>query len=369
MWNRLHALMIKELLSIWRDKKSRFVLIVPPLIQLFVFALAATLDVTNAPIAIFNEDSGKASFELIQRFKAAPVFHNLSFLQSQQEITKAIDNQQVVMVLHFDAQFSRDLLAGKEGKIQVILDGRKSNTTQIVLGYASTLVQQFNLDFAKTQAQAALPAELITRNWFNPNLYYYWFNIPNLCGILTTVIAFIVTALSLAREKELGTFDQLLVSPISPFEILLGKTLPALLVSLVEASIIIVAGIFIFRVPFVGNILSLYLSLIVFVASIVGIGLFVSALSKTQQQAILGSFLFLSPALSLSGYASPVENMPDWLQTLNCINPLRYFLIIVKGVFLKNMSVRDVLSYTYPIAIIALFTYSGAYLFFRRRLE
>lgn len=369
MFGRVRALIIKELLSVWRDKKSRIVLIVPPLVQLLIFAFAATLDVTHATIAVLNHDSGKASFELIQRFKGAPVFHNMIYLSSEKEIEEVIDTQKVLMVIHIDEQFSRNLYALKPANVQLILDGRKSNSAQIVEGYATGVIEQFNQDFAKDKNLSPLPVALISRNWFNPNLLYYWFNVPNLVGVLTMVITFIVTALTVARERELGTFDQLLVSPMQPFEILLGKTIPAILISLIEATFIILVAIFLIQVPFRGSLFSLYFSLLVFTSSIVGIGLFVSSISKTQQQAILGSFLFISPSLLLSGYATPIENMPKWLQNIDCINPLRYFLIIVKGVFLKNMPASMVLSYTWPIAIIAFFTFTGAYLFFKRRLE
>jgi len=362
MLKRIYALIIKELLSVWRDKKSRMVLIFPPLTQLLLFAMAATLDVTNASVVVFNRDAGKASFELIQRIKGAPAFHNLSYVNTQDELQYAMDTQKALAAISIDEQFSRDYYAGKSAKVQLVLDGRKSNSAQIVQGYIGKIVA----DFAKEGSLEKI--ELVERNWFNPNLLYYWFNVPNLCGVLTMLICFLVTALSVSREKELGTFDQLLVSPLSPLEILIGKSIPAIFISLIEGSIIIAAGVFIFRVPFQGSLLTLYASLLVFICSIVGVGLFTSSIAKTQQQAILGSFLFISPALLLSGYATPVENMPEWLQTINVINPLRYFLVVVRGVFLKNMPASVVFDYTWPVAIIAIFTFSGAYLFFRKRI-
>lgn len=369
MFGRVYAIIIKEFLAVWRDKKSRAVLIIPPLVQLFVFAFAATLDVKNVSIAILNRDMGKASFELIQRFKGAPTFNHVRYLEGVKEIAPVIDQQKAVMVIHIDEQFSRNLYAGKQAALQLILDGRKSNTAQIVQGYALNLIDQFSRDFAHDQGFPVQPTLLIGRNWYNPNLLYYWFNVPNLCGVLTMLVSLIVTALSVARERELGTFDQLLVSPVQPFEILLGKTIPAILISLVEGTIIILAAIFFFQIPFTGSLLLLYFSLFVFICSIVGVGLFLSALCKTQQQAILGSFIFISPAVLLSGYATPIENMPPWLQTFDLINPLRYFLVIVKGIFLKDMPAHLVWANTWPMALIAAFTLTGADWFFRRRLE
>jgi ABC-2 type transport system permease protein len=291
MLQRILTLIYKEILAVWRDKQSRFVLIVPPLLQLMVFSMAATLDVKNVPIAILNLDQGAESFELLQRFHGAPTFNKIIYLHSIRDMVYAVDNQKAAMVIHIDEQFSRNLRAGKPADIQLILDGRKSNTAQIIQGYALSIINQYNADFAALVNIKQQSTEIFPRNWFNPNLLYYWFNVPNLSGILTMLIGLTVTALSVARERELGTFDQLLVSPLQPVEILIGKTIPALIIGLIEGSIIIVAGIFIFQIPFTGSFFLLYISLFVFICSIVGVGLFISSLSQTQQQAILGTFV------------------------------------------------------------------------------
>lgn len=369
MFVRIYALIIKEILAVWRDKKSRMILVVPPLVQLFIFSFAATLDVQNITIGILNEDAGPESFELIQRFKGAPVFKEIYYLDHPAQITELIDTQKVMMVVRFDPQFSRNIKASKQADVQLILDGRKSNTAQIINGYTSRILEQYNSDTAAKLGYVLQNSELVQRNWYNPNLIYYWFNVPNLCGILTMLVGLIVTALSVARERELGTFDQLLVSPVTPAEILIGKTIPALIISMAEGTVIIMAAIFIFRIPLTGSLLVLYPSMLVFSCSIVGVGLFISSLCSTQQQAILGAFVFMSPAVLLSGFATPIENMPDWLQTVTYANPLRYFLVIVKGIFLKAMPFRIVFENTWPMAIIAAFTLAASSWLFRRRLE
>jgi ABC-2 type transport system permease protein len=238
-----------------------------------------------------------------------------------------------------------------------------------VQGYAATIIENFSNDLAAKLNIHEQQTEIFPRNWFNPNLLYYWFNVPNLSGILTMLIGLTITALSVARERELGTFDQLLVSPLQPFEILVGKTIPALLIGLIEGTIIVCAAIFIFRIPFIGSLTLLYMSMFVFISSIVGVGLFISSLSKNQQQAILGSFIFMTPAVTLSGYATPIENMPVWLQQATVINPLRYYLVIAKGLFLKDMPANIVFDNVWPMAMIACFTLTGAAWFFRKRLE
>ncbi|MEI8124962.1 MAG: ABC transporter permease [Parachlamydiaceae bacterium] len=368
-WTRILTLIWKEILAVWRDKKSRFVLIVPPMIQLFIFSFAATLDVKDVPIGILNRDNGKQGYELVQRFVGAPVFSDIVFLDSVEAITPFINNMQGVMVVSLDQEFSRKLESGEEAIVQLILDGRKSNTTQIVAGYASAIIQAFNNDFAFKAKIPQQNTQLITRRWFNPNLLYYWYNVPCLTGVLMMVVALIVTSLSVARERELGTFDQLLVSPATPFEILVGKSVPAVIIALAEGTLMIAAGVFIFRIPFAGSLPLLYLSMFVFILSIVGVGLFISSLSKTQQQAVLGSFLFTSPAILLSGFATPIENMPVWLQPLTFLIPLRYYLINAKGIFLKAMPIDMVLSNVWPMMIIAVFTLTAASWLFRRRLE
>jgi len=369
MFNRILALIVKETLMVLRNKDARLVLIVPPLMQLFIFAFAATLDVQNIPIGILNRDNGEKSIELVQRFNGIPTFNPIYYLKSVEEITSFIDQQKGVMVLSIDEQFSRNLDAKKPVDVQLILDGRKSNTVQIVVGYVSRMLDDFNQDIATEVGITLQNTKIYPRNWFNPNLIFYWYNVPCLAGVLTMTIGFTLTALSVAREREMGTFDQLLVSPLQPFEILLGKSIPAIIISLVEATIIILAGIFIFRIPFTGYLILFYLSLFVFVCSVVGLGLLISSISETQQQAILGAFGIMSPAIILSGFATPIENMPKGLQYLTYINPLRYILVIAKGLFLKAMPADIVLSNTWPMAVIALFTLTGAAWFFRKRLE
>ncbi len=368
-FNRIGMLIYKEILAVWRDKKSRTVLIIPPLMQLLIFSFAATLDVDNVSIGIVNRDSGHEAIELIESFKGSPTFKNIHFLQGMQEIGPFIDNQHGVMVLAIDEQFSRNLLAKKPATVQLILDGRKSNSAQIVAGYATSMLDTFNTNYAKRSGITLQNSAIDARNWFNPNLIYYWFNVPNLSGVLTMLIGLVVTALSVARERELGTFDQLLVSPLLPIEIIIGKMVPAIVIGLCEGSIIVLAALFFFQIPMAGSFLLLYLSMFVFISSVIGIGLFISSLCSTQQQAILGTYVFMSPAVLLSGFATPIENMPDWLQTVTYANPLRYYLIIAKGVFLKAMPFSIAIHHLWPMALIALINVSLATWLFKKRIS
>lgn len=369
MLKRIFTLIYKELLAVMKDPKSRISILLPPILQLLVFTPAATLDVKNVPIAILNRDNGGAAFELVERFQGSKFFSHIVHLQAVEEIAPFIDNQKGVMVVSIDEQFSRNLEQNMPATVQLLLDGRKSNTAQIVSGYTASIIQRFNDDFAARNEIHQQNATLVPRFWYNPNALYPWYNIPCLVGVLTMLTCLVVTTQSIARERELGTFDQLLVSPLVTLEILIGKTVPGILIGMLSGSFLMVLGRLIFHVPFTGSLLLFFLSQLIFVSSISGVGLFISSLCSTQQQAMLGTFIFLLPSVLLSGFATPIENMPVWLQPITYIIPLRYMLINSKGLFLKAMPWDIVLSNIWPMALISFLTLFIAGFFFRRRFQ
>lgn len=369
MWQRIRALIIKELIGVWRDPKTRISLLAPPLIQLLIFTFAATLDVKNVHIGILNRDNGEQGFELVQRFRGSPTFTKITHLQAVEEVAPFINEQRGPVVLSIDQLFSRNLNEKKTATVQLILDGRKSNTTQIIAGYATTIIEQFSRDYAARLDLFQQNVRLVQRNWFNPNLYYYWYNIPSLVATLSMLTCLIVTSISIARERELGTFDQLLVSPLIPFEIVVGKIIPGIIVGMCEGLLLVFVGVFLFRVPFNGSFPLLILSLFTFISAIGGVGLLLSSLCATQQQAMLGTFVVMVPSVMISGFATPIENMPHWLQLFTYGIPLKYMLVISKGIFLKDMSASIVFSNLWPLALIACCTLCGAGWFFRRGLQ
>lgn len=369
MGQGVRTLIVKELLAAWRDPRSRFLLIGPPLLELLLFTFAATQDVTNVRMAVVNQDYGTAARDLIARFEGSPNFTEVRRLRGVADIAPAIDSHGVLMVLHIGPDFSRELMAGRPGSVQLILDGRRSNAAQLVAGYAQAILDAYDRELAAQRREPQPPSAAISRVWFNPNRETTWNSVPGLVVILTAVMGLVVTALSVARERELGTFEQLLVSPLQPLEIIVGKTMPALLIGLAEATMIIAAGVVIFRVPFQGSLLLLYASMVVYLAAVIGVGLFISSLARTQQQAILGAFVFLVPAITLSGFASPIENMPDWLQWVTLANPIRHFLVIAKGLFLKDLPAVEVLRNVWPLVVIAAATLSASTWLFRHRIE
>jgi len=366
---RIVALAIKELLALLRDKKSRIVLIGPPIAQLLVFGYAATFDLNNILVAVYNEDRSAPSRELVARVTGSPHFELVGYLDHDAQIAPVIDNKDALMVLHLGPRFSEYLKRGKTAPVQLIIDGRNSNTALLALGYLRTILSDFNIDWARQHGRPGPPAALQIRPWYNDNLLSRWFIVPGIVGLLALVITTIVTGLSVAREREAGTFDQLLVTPLRPVEILIGKSIPGILIGLIEGSFILLVVVFWFEVPLRGSLGALYLGMFLFLLSAVGIGLMISSLAVTQQQGILGAFLFLVPAVILSGFATPISNMPELVQQLTLINPMRYFMVILRGVFLEGDSYGLLFNQYWPMAIIAIVTLSLAGWLFRNRMN
>ena len=362
---RIHTLIVKEFLIIIRDPRGRVMLIFPPIFQLIIFTFAATLEVTNVPVVIYNEDPGRHGQEISQRIGASNQFSELRFVARARDFTEALDQQKIMVAVHIPQDFSRRIDDRGGATLQVVYDGRKSNATQITNGYLSAIVSQYVQELSGGPGRQV---QVEARHWFNPNLDHIWATIPALVAILTLIITLSQSAMSLAREKELGTFDQLLVTPYNPSEILIGKLIPAMIVGILEALLIVVLGRLLFDVPFRGSFLLLLAAIVLFSFSAVGFGLFISTLARTQQQAILGSFMFMVPAISLSGFAAPVENMPLWLQQAVELNPMKHGLVIFKGLFLKDLPFHEVMANAWPLALIGLASLMFSGWMFRRNL-
>jgi len=368
VWHRIQALVVKELLAVWKDPRSRVVLIGPPIIQLLVFGYAATYDLQDVPVAFYVEDGGRDARELVARFAGSPVFRTAAYLERESDIARVIDARKATLVVHVGQSFSRDLRVARPARVQLVVDGRNSNTALILTGYASAIVRDFNLEWLRRHGKRMPPASLVVRSWFNPNLHSRWFFVPGIVALLTMVVTLVVTALSVARERELGTFDQLLVTPLRPIQILIGKSLAPLLIGVVEGTVIVVVAVLWFGIPFLGSLALLYLGMVLYLLAVIGVGLMISSLVRTQQQAILGAFLFLVPAIILSGFATPIANMSRAIQLLTYVNPMRYFLVIVRGIFLQGMPAELVAEQLWPLALIAIASLTAAGWLFRNRL-
>ena len=292
---------------------------------------------------MLNQDQSAASRDLVARFAGSPTFEEIATLDSDHSIVELIDSRQVALVLVIDRRFTRDLTLRRPARVQLIVDGRNSNTALLILGYANTIITDFSQVWMRDHGGQKPPAVLDLRARYNPPLNSQWFIVPGIVAVLTQVVTLLVVALTVAREREAGTFDQLLVTPMRPIDILLGKSLPGLLIGMVEATVIILATVWWFGVPLRGSLLPLYLGLMLFVTAVTGVGLMISSLAVTQQQALLGAFLFMVPSIVLSGFATPIANMPEFVQRLTVINPMRYFLNVVRGVFLEGATVHSLL--------------------------
>jgi len=364
---RLRAMIVKELWALLRDPKARVVLVVPPIMQLLIFTFATTLDVKNVEIGVLDRSNGAHAAELIQRVAGSPQFRGLVPLTSDAAVRQAIDNQEVIAAIIIEPDFDRRIAAGQTATLGLVLDGRRSNAAQILAGYVGGIAAEYGAEL-KPQMRARAGGSVVT-NWYNPSLDYMWFTLPSLVAVIVAVAGVSITSQSVARERELGTFDQLMVSPLRVHEILIGMAIPPMLVGLFNGTVFLIVAQIAFGVPFTGSYLLFFVSLLAYMLSLTGIGLLVSSISMTQQQAFLGSFIATVPLMLLSGYASPIDNMPHWLQIFTYADPIRYFLIIVQGLFLKAMPTAVVLGQTWPMLLIAFVTLSAAAWLFRARME
>ena len=367
IWTRFSALIVKELLAAFRDPKARLALIVPPLLQLFLFAFAATLEVSNVPVGVINDDWGATSEQLISRFERASAFSEIRRYASQSQAQAAIDKQEVMVVVHIDQEFSKRLAAGEAPSIQLLLDGRKSNSAQILNSSLGTIISQFGAQYL-AGAAVSPASEIVDRSWYNPNREYRAAMVPILIATLPMTMVLMIVGMSVARERELGTFEQLLVSPLQPLEIVIGKAVPGLIVGLVQSITITLIVVFGFGIALTGSVVVLFLGLTVFLIAVIGIGLFISTLVSNQQQAMMGIMVYMMPAMMLSGFSSPVQNMPGWLQPVAMVNPLTHILVIIRGVFLRDMPFWLVAERIWPMAVIAVLTMTAATWLFRRKV-
>ena len=377
MLSRIKHILIKEFIELWRDKWGRFRLIVPPLIQMLAFGYAATFDVNHVSTVVLDLDHTQESRELISRFTSSNRMNVVKIARSQAEIADAINTSDAVVALVVHADFANLLRKGQGAPLQVIIDGTNSNTALIALGYVNTIAAQFSQDYASDlarriggmQGTRQVQVTLEQRPWYNEGLNGRWFFVPGVIGTLTLVIIVNLTAFAIVREREVGTLEQIMVTPIRPSEFILGKTIPFFLVGLGEVALISGIGLLWFRVPFAGNPFVLLLGTTLFLLSTLALGLLISTLCSTQQQAFATNFFVLNPIFILSGFSFPITSMPVALQWFTYINPLRYFLVVIRGTFLKGVGLDVLWPDLLAMAVIAATLLTVSILRFRKSLE
>jgi ABC-2 type transport system permease protein len=375
MWLRLRHLIRKEFIQVLRDKKLRLLIFMPPIVQLLTYGYAINFDIKRVPTAIFDESGSAAARRLISRFAASEYFSVKYFVKSEGELRRLIDDNRITLALRLPYDFSRNLKSPHTAKVHVIIDATDSNAALVVGRYAQTVVNDFSQEImrerlARLGAVTGLkvPVAVEARAWFNENLMSRHSFVPGVIAMVVMLVSLMLTALAIVREREIGTMEQILVSPIRPVEFLLGKTVPFVLISLVDMVIVILVGVYWFEVPLRGSLLVLLLGTVTFLFNSVGLGLFISTVSGTQQQAMMAGTFFFTPAIMLSGLIFPIPNMPLFFQYLTYLNPLRYFVIVVQGIFLRG----DGLALLWPqmagMTILGLTLLTLSVLRFRKRL-
>lgn len=335
---RIRRLMRKEIRQLFRDPRTKRIIFASPIVQLILFGYAVNTDVRNVPVFVQDYDRTAESRGLVQSMTAGYEFRLAGMSDRAADLTRALDRGEATVGLVIPAGFQDDLAAGRTADVQVIVDGTNSNTGVVAQGYATRAIQAYGLRRAAERRGAAPdpPVQLDARAWFNPGLVSRVYNVPAVVGMIVMIMSMLLTALSVVRERELGTLDQLLVSPLSPGELMLGKTIPVAGIAMVQLALVTAVALLWFRIPFRGSFLLLLFAAMLFILAGLAVGLLISTVSRTQQEAFLGLFLTLFPVVILSGFLYPVETMPPFFERLSLLNPLHHFLVIARSVFLKG---------------------------------
>lgn len=363
--SRLWAMAVKELLVVLLDRQGRIMLLIAPVLQLTLFGFASTLEVKAIDLGYVNRDAGIVAERVLATLGGSPNVRRLVRYDDSAALLRAIERREVLAGMVLPQDLSRRVAAGGTGDIGLLLDGRRTNSAQIVAGYVTDMVQHTGHDL-RPQSRLLGP-QVLASHWFNPNLEYLWFTMPGLIALIVTMMVFTVSLLSVSREREMGSFDELMVLPLTPAEVLIGKTLPGFLVGLFNAGLYALLIPTVYGVPLAGSVSLLLLASTAYALAVTGIGLSISCVSHSQQQSFLIGFLVMVPLILLSGYASPVDNMPAWLQVLAQANPVMHMLVICEGIFLKDMAASSVLAHTWPMLVAGAATLLLAARLFRLR--
>lgn len=344
MFERIKQMLIKEFIQVFRDPRMRTVIFIIPCIQTIVIGYAVTLDVRDARTAVYDLDNTAQSRELIARFLDSGYFRAVAHVGDDEAAQELLDRGRASIVLRINRGFAEDLEGGRTAQVQVIVDGTDSNTAGIVLSYASRITGTFSEQvvlerFARLAGARRSPnlIDLRSRAWFNENLESRNYFVPAVIVVVVTLVTLLLTSMAVVREKEIGTMEQIMVTPITPVEFVLGKTVPFALVGFADVILVTLVGTYWFEVPIRGSVSLLLLATGLYLMTTLGAGLLISTISQTQQQAMMSTFFFFFPAMLLSGFAFPIANMPEVVQWLTLANPLRYFLVIVRAIFLKGV--------------------------------
>ncbi|HPS20897.1 MAG TPA: ABC transporter permease [Candidatus Omnitrophota bacterium] len=374
MFDRIRHILKKEFLQIIRDPKMRIVIFAMPLFQVIVFGLAVSLDVKDIKMAVYDLDDTPESREVIRDFAYSRYFDIVKYINTDAEEKELIDTSRVTAVLHFKRGFGADINAGRKADLQIVIDGTDSNTAGVVLQYASKIVGKFSLSVIGKNFAAMYPDgipmyDLRVRAWFNENLESRNFLIPGIVALIVMIVTIILTAMAVVREKEMGTIEQLMVSPIRSYELILGKLIPFGVIGMIDVVAVTILVVAVFHVPVRGNIVLLLVSSVLYLLTTLGVGLYISTRAKTQQEAVMSTFFFVQPAVLLSGFVFPIANMPVVIQYCTFLNPLRYYVDIVRGIFLKGIGFNILWPHMLALLIIGVAIITMSAMRFKKRVD
>ena len=343
MLERVRQILIKEFIQVLRDPRMGGVVFVMPVVQMLIFGYVATTDVRNVRLAVYDLDNTVDSRALVDDFTKSGYFRIVSYAAREADVRDLLDHGTVNAVLRVDRGYAEDLRSGRTARVQMLLDGTDSNTARIVLGYSAGIIEGLSrrtlvslLSHTRGDIPQLFPVDLDARAWFNENLESRNFYVPGVVVLIVTITTLVLTSMAIVREKEIGTIEQIMVTPIKSVEFILGKTVPFAIIAFIDVTIVTTVGVLWFHVPVRGSLLFLFLATALYLTTTLGLGLLISTISQTQQQAMMSSFLFNFPAMLLSGFIFPIANMPASIRWLAYLIPLSYFMTIVRGVFLKG---------------------------------
>ena len=374
VFERIKAILIKEFKQVLRDPRMKTVIFISPLIQILVFGYAANKDIDYVPTAIYDQDNTKESRALVHAFIFSKYFIPKYYIYTKDDQDRLIDKGLVSAVIRIDRGFGRDLKAGKNASIQLALDGSDSNTAMIILGYANTIVGTYQSGLIKEEIGAkgieinGPAVDLRDRAWFNENLISRNYYLPGVIASIVTIMSLLLTAMAIVREKEIGTMEQLIVSPLLPIELIIGKIIPFGIIALIQTSLITSFAVLWFHIPLRGNLLLLFFATCIYLFTSLGAGLFISTIASTQQEAMMSVFLFYMPTFLLSGFAYPIANMPEVIRWFTLVNPMRYFLVIIRGIFLKGVGISILWPELLILLVMGMVVISFSILRFRKRM-
>jgi len=369
---RVRELVRKEFIQLFRDRKNRPLLIIAPLVQLIVFGYVVTTDVRDIRVALLDQSRTQESRRLIDAIDGNKTFRITHYLSRSADLDRLLLKSEIDLGVIIPPDFGSIIRQRETADIQILADGSMSNMASIRISYTMVLLEQFNVGLIRDLYRKRIDYGEIDgriRTWYNPNLDSQYFFVPAIVAVLVMLLSLLFTSMAIVREKEAGTMEQLIVTPLKPFELILGKTIPFIIISQAQIIVVIAFAIWWFEIPMVGNAFLLLVATFIFLLSTLGIGLFVSTVSKTQQQAMMTNFFFVLPFFMLSGFVFPISNMPTVVQWLTYLNPLQYFLVIIRGIFLKGTGLEVLWPQFVGLAVLGGIVFPAAVNRFQKRLD